>query len=51
MSLATATLVGYGLSGVIVSRLGYKALFLFGTIMLMIGAGLGWLLPGKKGSI
>ena len=51
MSIAAATLVGYGLSGVIVSRLGYKALFLFGTIMLMIGAGLGWLLPGGKGNI
>jgi len=48
MSIATATLVGYGLSGVIVSRLGYKALFLFGTIMLTIGAGLGWLLPDYR---
>jgi len=53
MSLAAATLVGYGLSGVIVSRLGYKALFLFGTIMLTIGVILSFLLPGnrKKGSL
>ena len=53
MSIATATLVGYGLGGVIASRLGYKALFLFGTIMLAIGAMLSLLLPGarKKGSV
>jgi len=53
MSLAAATLVGYGLSGVIVSRLGYQALFLFGTIMLTIGVILSFLLPGnrKKGSL
>ena len=46
MSLAAATLVGYGLSGVIVSRLGYQALFLFGAIMLVVGAMLSLLLPG-----
>jgi len=53
MSIATATLVGYGLGGVIASRLGYKALFLFGTIMLAIGAMLSLSLPGarKKGSV
>jgi len=51
MSIAAATLVGYGLSGFIASRLGYKALFLFGTIMLAIGAGLGCLLPGRKVAI
>jgi MFS family permease len=45
MSLATATLVGYGLGGVIVSRLGYQALFLFGAIMLVTGAMLSLLLP------
>ena len=48
MSLATATLVGYGLSGVIVSRLGYQALFIFGAIMLVIGAVLSFLLPGAS---
>ena len=37
-SLATATLVGYGLGGVIASRLGYKAIFFLGAIMLAIGA-------------
>jgi len=53
ISLATATLVGYGLGGVIASRLGYKALFLFGAIMLTIGVMLGLLLPGnmKKGRL
>jgi len=53
ISLATATLVGYGLGGVIASRLGYKTLFLFGAIMLTIGVMLGLLLPGnmKKGRL
>ena len=41
MSLATANLVGFGLSGVIVSRLGYQALFLFGMAVLTAGAIMG----------
>jgi len=45
MSLAAATLVGYGLSGLIVSRLGYQALFLFGMALLLIGAVISTLLP------
>jgi len=48
MSLAAATLVGYGMSGVLASRLGYKALFLFGAIVLAIGAMLSFLLPGNR---
>ncbi len=53
ISLATATLVGYGLSGVIASRLGYDALFLFGAIILTIGVILGFSLPSnrQRGSI
>ncbi|MBA7610917.1 Inner membrane transport protein YajR [subsurface metagenome] len=47
MSLATATLVGYGLSGILASRLGYKAVFLFGAAMLIIGAILSLWLPGS----
>jgi MFS family permease len=46
LSLAAATLVGYGLSGVVVSRMGYQALFLLGAVMLIIGAGISLLLPG-----
>jgi MFS family permease len=38
MALASATLVGYGLSGIIASRLGYQALFLLGAVMLVLGA-------------
>ena len=50
MSIGAATLVGYGLSGVIASRLGYQAVFLFGAIMLVAGAMLSLLLPrAKKG--
>jgi len=51
ISIATATLVGYGLGGVIVSRLGYRVLFLFGAIMLIVGAILGLFLPGKSGMV
>lgn len=51
MSIATATLVGYGLAGVIASRLGYRVLFLFGAIMLIVGAILGLFLPGKSGTV
>lgn len=46
MSIAVANLVGFGLSGVIVSRLGYQWLFCIGAIVLAVGAGLGCLLPG-----
>ncbi len=51
MSIAAATLVGYGLGGVIASRLGYRVLFLFGAIMLIVGAILGLFLPGKSGTV
>jgi MFS family permease len=53
MSLAAANLVGFGLSGVIVSRFGYKVLFLIGTGLLSIGALLSLLLPGgqRKGVV
>ena len=46
MSLAAATLVGYGLSGFIASRLGYKVVFWLGGGLLIIGAALALLLPG-----
>ncbi len=48
MSLAAATLVGYGLSGFIASRLGYKVVFWLGGGLLIIGAALALLLPGTK---
>jgi len=48
MSLAAATLVGYALSGIFVSRLGYQALFLFGAAMLIVGAVISLLLPGTR---
>jgi len=46
ISIAAATLVGYGLSGVFVSRLGYQALFLFGAALLTVGVVISLLLPG-----
>jgi len=48
MALAAATLVGYGVSGVIVSWLDYKAVFLFGALLLTIGIILSFLLPSNK---
>jgi len=48
MSLAAATLVGYGLSGILVSRLGYQALFLLGVVVLAIGAILSFSLPSHR---
>ena len=47
ISLAAATLVGYGLSGFIVSRLGYKAVFLAGAALLIAGAIISLWLPGS----
>jgi len=48
IALATATLVGYGLSGTLASRLGYNAVFLFGAAMLIIGVMLSLWLPGSR---
>lgn len=48
MSLATANLVGFGLSGLIVSRFGYPPLFFFGGAVLAAGAVIGLSLPGGK---
>ena len=48
ITLAAATLVGYGLSGFFVSWLGYQALFLFGASLLVVGAAISLLLPGMR---
>jgi len=48
MSLAAATLVGYGSSGVIASRLGYEVVFYIGAGLLVVGALLSLLLPGSR---
>jgi len=49
VSIAAANLIGFGLSGLIVSRLGYRWLFFLGATVLAVGAGLGFLLPaGRK---
>jgi MFS family permease len=49
MSLAAATLVGYGLSGFIASRMGYKVIFWVGAGLLGIGAIISLLLPRSSG--
>ena len=48
MSMALATLVGYGLGGVIADRLGSKTVFLFGGAVMIIGVALSTLLPVKR---
>jgi len=48
MSIAAATLFGYGLSGLVASRLGYKAVFFLGVGLLVVGMVLSLLLPGRK---
>jgi len=48
MAIAAATLVGYGSGGILGTRLGYRAVFLFGAAMLIAGAGLSLLLPGRR---
>jgi MFS family permease len=49
MSLAAATLVGYGLSGFIASSLGYESVFFVGAGLLLAGAIISLLLPGSRG--
>jgi MFS family permease len=51
MSIAAANLVGFGVSGVMFSRLGHDWLFFFGGAMLFAGAGLSSLLPAGRGVI
>lgn len=48
MALASATLVGYGVSGVLASRLGYRAVFFLGSLILVLGALLSLLLPAGR---
>ena len=48
ISLGIANLVGFGLSGIITSRLGYKALFRFGAGLSVIGIMLCLLLPSPS---
>jgi MFS family permease len=48
ISIAAANLVGFGISGVLYSRLGHDWLFFFGAAMLVIGAGMSFWLPAVK---
>ncbi len=48
MAMAAATLVGYGLSGVVAARAGYRAVFWLGGALLAAGAALGFSLPGGR---
>jgi len=48
MSLAAANLVGFSLSGVIVSQAGYQPLFYTGASILAVGVIMGLLLPKAK---
>ncbi len=48
MAMGMATLVGYGLSGVMASRLGYGFIFYFGSGMLLLGVLLAVVMPKVK---
>lgn len=48
MSLAAATFIGFGTSGIIASKYGYRSVFLFGAVLLFFGAGVSLLLPRTK---
>ena len=48
ISMGIATLVGFGLSGILTSLLGYKSVFMFGGTLLVIGAVLSLFLPGGR---
>lgn len=51
MSIAAANLVGFGVSGVMVDRVGFRALFYLGAGVLAIGAGIGALLPRERRTV
>ncbi|MFO7773383.1 MAG: MFS transporter [Dehalococcoidia bacterium] len=46
MALASASLIGYPVSGLIASRLGFNALFFFGASLVGVGMLLSLMLPG-----
>lgn len=48
MSLAAATFVGFGMSGILVAKVGYRGVFLFGAILLLFGIVVSLLLPRAK---
>ncbi len=50
MAIATATLIGYGLSGILASRLGYTSVFYFGSGLLLIATLLALTMPRNKGT-
>jgi len=51
MSLGTATLIGYGLSGVIASRFGYEFVFYLGAAFLILGVILVVVMPKDKAGV
>ena len=48
ISIGASTLVAFGLSGILVSGLGYKALFLTGAVFAAVGLVLSLWLPGNR---
>ena len=48
MALASASLIGYPVSGLITSRLGFNALFFFGASLVGVGMLLSLMLPGSS---
>ena len=50
IALGISTIAGFGLSGIIASRLGYKAIFYIGMGLVLVGTIVGLLLPRKRQS-
>jgi MFS family permease len=48
MSLAAATFIGFGLSGILAAKCGYKCVFLFGATLLLSGIIISLFLPKTK---
>jgi len=51
MAIGIATLVGFGLSGALVSASGYNLVFYIGALLLLVGVILAWLMPRERVSV
>jgi MFS family permease len=51
ISMAVATLIGYGVSGVLASKLGDESVFYLGSAMLLIGAFLAFMMPRANNAL
>ena len=50
LALGLATLVGYGMSGMMADRFGYNCIFYVGSAALLVGVLLAMAMPGRRGA-